>query len=151
MSSVCIYFPAHQLNYQVFCTHFKNQLMASRGDILINAPLEWEKRERERETSRLASQRKYSRKGRLFSTAQPLAHSRCSINRFWQSLWSCCLCGHGNGFLPGPCCAYVDPATRLCPFGLHRRSVQHQHSLKMCLRTCLSFYILLLCARPTSF
>lgn len=48
MSSVCIYFPAHQLNYQVFCTHFKNQLMASRGDILINAPLEWEKRERER-------------------------------------------------------------------------------------------------------
>ena len=49
MSRVCIYFPAHQLNYQVFCTHFKNQLMASRGDILINAPLEWEKRERERD------------------------------------------------------------------------------------------------------
>lgn len=32
ISSICVYFSAPTLNYQVFCMHFKNVLMASGED-----------------------------------------------------------------------------------------------------------------------
>ena len=66
-------FSALTLNYQTFCMHFKNMLMASGENRQMhhwNGGWGWG-------ISCLASQESYSRKARLLSEAQHLAQGGC--------------------------------------------------------------------------